>query len=628
MPSKFLPLLFTGTLLAQEPVTELAPLQIVAPDVADGIGRQALARRPQRTLGEALEQLPGFSNRSFGPGVGQPVIRGQAGPRVKVMRNSLGTNDLSSVSPDHALGVETLSLERIEVLRGPDTLRYGSGIIGGMVNVVDGRIPRRLPDHPIESGGEYRYDSPSDGHTGKALLDLGAGPLALHLEGMRRDNGDLATGRGKLENTSGKTRSGSAGISWVGEQGFAGAATERLENDYGIPTADGEKVRIDLKQTRYDLRSRWFPESPGFDTVEAGININDYRHVEFENGRRGTLWRRKAIESRLELSHSLLGTPGHLGFQSHWGKLSAEGDEAILPPTESEAYALFVEEQIPLKALTLTLGGRLEHRRIQAEGFPLRRDLPLSGAIAAGWNRGGHRLELSLTATQRAPTPQELYVFGIHNATRSFEIGDPRLDPEQSFQLQLGYRLDHTLFSAEIDLFQYWVNDYIFFQNAGMSDPESGLPVFRARQRNAVFSGYEARLEFPLRESGDGDLTLELFSDYTRGRFRSGGDVPRMPPLRYGLALDFTSGGLNLDLRLTRAEPQDHPGNHEVSTPGYVLLDLGGEYTLNVGNRSRISLFTRLTNLLDQTVRHSTSYLRAIAPAAGRGVTAGVNLKF
>ncbi len=578
-------------------------------------------------FGETLQQLPGFSNRSFGPSVGQPVIRGQAGSRVRVMRNSLATNDLSAISPDHTLGLEILSVERIEMLRGPQTLRYGSGLIGGMINVVDGRIPEHLPDHPAELSGEYHYDSPSDGHSGKALLDLGAGPFAFHLEGMRRSNGDLETGRGRLDNTSGVIRSGSAGASWViGEQGFAGAAVERLENDYGIPSDDGEKVNIELRQTRYDLRARWFPASPLIDNLEAGININDYRHVEFEDGQRGTVWTLQTIESRLELTHTFFDMEGSLGFQSNDGELSAKGDEAILPQTESEAYALFINEQLSLGAFTVSLGGRVEHRRINADGFSFRRDLPVSGAITATWTHGDLRLALSFTSTQRAPNPQELYVFGIHNATRSFEIGDSGLDPEQAFQLQLGYRLDHALFSAEIDGFHYWIDDYIFFRHSGATDPVSGFPVFHASQRNAAFSGYEARLAIPLRENGGANLTLELFSDYTRGRFESGGDVPRMPPLCYGMALEFSGGGLQLNLRLTRAEPQNHPGSHETPTPGYVLLDIGGEYAVTAGDRTRLNVLVRLTNLLDQTIRHSTSYLRDIAPAAGRGITVGIRL--
>ena len=628
MSTKLLPMLIAGSALAQQPATELAPLEIIAPESKDGIvvTEDQFSHTPHRTLGEILGKLPGFSNRSFGPSVGQPVIRGQVGPRTKVMRNSLGTNDLSSVSPDHALGLETLSIERIEILRGPATLRYGSGLIGGTINVVDGRIPENLPDHPLELSGGYHYDSPSDGHSGKALVDLGAGPLALHLEGMRRSNGDLQTGRGRLDNTSGEVRSGSVGASWVGAQGFVGAATERLEKDYGIPSADGEKADIELRQTRYDLRARWYPASPHIDALEAGVNINDYRHVEFEDGQRGTLWLRRAVESRLELTHTLFGTGGSLGFQSRYGELSAEGEEAILPPTESEIYALFINQQLSLDAFTFSLGARVEHRRIDAKDFSLRRDLPVSGAIAASWNHGNHHLELSFTTTQRAPNPQELYVHGVHIATKSFEIGDPSLDLEHSHQLEVGYRLERTLLAAEINLFQYWIDNYIFFNNTGEIDPESGYFIFRARQKDAFFRGFEAKLDFTLFDNRFGNLDLMLFSDYTRGRFEAGGDIPRMPPLRYGLALNFEHDGFDLNLRLTRAESQDHPGNNEAFTPGYVLLDLGGKYRFQVGKRTQIVLYAQLINLLDQTVRDSTSFLRTIAPGPGRGFNAGIRL--
>lgn len=632
-PKLLAPLLFSSAAIAQQAV-ELTPLTVTAaPEHGSGrtvVEREVFQRQLRRTLGETLAQLPGFTNQSFGPGVGLPVIRGQSGPRVRVLQNSLGVNDLSQISPDHAVGLEPLLAERIEVLHGPAALRYGSGIIGGLVNVLDARIPQQMPARPVEFAGEYRYDTAADEQAGAARLDGGLDRLAFHLDGLRRARGDLATGSGGLRNTDGEVRNGSAGISWVGKQGFVGAAINRLENAYGIPAADEEKVRIDLKQTRHDFRSRWDNPFPLIETLFLGFSHTDYRHLEIEASERGTLWTRRSYESRLELTHAPLGPlAGSAGFQSSNSDLAAMGEEAIVPRTDSENHALFIHERLEQGPLTCELGARVEHQQTDADGHKLRRDLLASGAAAVTWQADDrNRLSLAFTSTQRAPAPQELFTFGVHNATQSFEVGDPNLRMEHSNQLELGYRFESARVTAEINLFHYWIDGFIFFRNTGEIDAESDLPIFAATQQDTAFKGFEAKFHLPLFTTTHGDLDLILFGDYTRGRFRSGGDVPRMPSLRYGFELDFHRDDGRVFLRLTRAASQDHPGHNEAPTPSYVLLNLGSEYRIPTGNRTQLTIFAQASNLLDQTVRNSTSFLRTIAPEPGRGVQVGMRVGF
>lgn len=631
-PKLLLLLLCSSAAIAQQPV-ELTPLTITAaPEQGSGrtvLERAVFQRQLRRTLGETLEQLPGFSNQSFGPGVGLPVIRGQSGPRVRVLQNSLGVNDLSSISPDHAIGLEPLLAEQIEVLHGPAALRYGSGIVGGLVNVLDARIPKQLPERPVVFAGEYRYDSTAAEQAGAARLDGGLGRFALHLDGLRRARGELATGSGVLRHTDGDARSGSAGISWVGKQGFAGAAINRLENTYGIPTAEAEQTQIDLKQTRYDFRSRWDTPFSWMEALFLGFSHNDYRHLEIEAGERGTLWTQGSYESRIELTHAPLGPlSGSLGFQSRHGNLSALGEEAIVPRTDTETYALFIHELVAQGPFTYELGARLEHQQTEAENHRARRDLPVSGAAAVTWQADKHRLSLAFTSTQRAPAPQELFSFGVHTATQSFEVGNPELDLEHANLLELGYRFEHPIATAELNFFHYWIDDFIFFRNTGRVDEESALPILIASQQDAIFKGLEAQLHFPLLTTTHGDLNLTLFGDYTRGRFSSGGDTPRMPPLRYGFELNFQGAEGQVFVRLTRAESQDHPGQNEAPTPGYVLLNLGGEYLIPTGHPTQLVIFAQATNLLDHTVRNSTSFLRTIAPEPGRGAQVGVRVGF
>ncbi|WP_317706365.1 TonB-dependent receptor [Methylomarinovum caldicuralii] len=272
---------------------------------------------------------------------------------------------------------------------------------------------------------------------------------------------------------------------------------------------------------------------------------------------------------------------------------------------------------------------RLEWQRLQAQGRAPRRDFLPSGALEAVWRPDDNQsLSLAYTATARAPSPEERYAFGVHAATQRFEIGAPGLKPERSHQLELGYRFRSARLEADLTLFHHWVRDYVFFRATGGSDPESGLPVFAAAQEDAVFRGLEASVRLNLLALDQGDLDLTLFGDRVRGRLSQGGDVPRMPPLRYGMELGLYRADGSLALRLTRAEAQDHPGRLEVPTPAYLRLDVGGEYRLALGEGRGLTLFARGTNLLDQTIRSATSPLRTIAPEAGRGAEAGFRLEF
>lgn len=635
----------SGVALAHQTTVELTPLTVTAAHER-GAGRTVLEkevfqRSLRRTLGEMLEQLPGFSNQSFGPGVGLPVIRGQSGPRVRVLQNSLGTNDLSQISPDHAIGLEPLFAEQIEVLHGPAALRYGSGIVGGLVNVHDSRIPEEPLARPMIGIGEYQYDSTADEHAGVARLSAGLGPVVLRADGARRARGDLATGSGSLANTAGDDRSGSLGLAWVKDFGFVGASLQRLEKNYGVPSLAEEEHKspgeidepeksIDLKQTRHELRAGFKNAWAWAEEVRLGYSHTDYRHLELEGSARGTLWTQKSHESRLELSHIPVGLArGSFGFQSRHGSLQAQGEEAVVPRTDTESYAAFVAEHLDFWPWEIDLGARIEHVQTHAQSFNARRDLPVSGAASLTWNAADfHRLTLAFTSTQRPPAAQELYSFGVHPASQAFEIGNPKLNREHSHQLELGYRFEHPALTAEANFFHYWVNDYIFFQHTAQRDEKSGLPILLVSQQDAVFKGFEAQLHWPLLTTAYGALDLILFGDYTRGRFQNGSDVPRMPPWRYGFELKFHREQGQIFLRLTRAEPQDHPGQNEAPTSSYVLLNLGGEYRIPAGDRLQLVLFARATNLLDQTVRNSTSFLRTVAPEPGRGAQVGIRIGF
>jgi iron complex outermembrane receptor protein len=631
---------------------------------------QELRTKVGGTLGETLKQEPGITSQSFGPGVGTPVIRGQAGPRVRVMQNGIGNNDASNLSPDHANGVEPILAERIEVLRGPATLLYGSGAIGGMVNVIDNRIPEKMPDHPVGGAAEQRYDSALDQTASTVKLEGGGGHFAYHVDGFYRDSGSMEIGgrgiaeqaaratdpslegtpvlqnpKGFVPNTHARGKGGSVGFSWIGDPGYAGASINRLENNYGIPPdgTGGGPIRIDLTQTKYDFRGAL---NQPFDFAEAlrlKFGYTDYKHVEMDEGVPGTTFTNQTYESRLEFQHKPVGPlRGVAGFQSINSDFAAFGEEAVVPQSKIDNYGLFLVESFEAGSVTYELGARAEHQTIKPDGGRSRNYTPMSGSASALWKVDDrNQLSLALTQSQRAPQVQELFIDGVHEATRSYERGDADLTKEVSYNLDLAYRFKADWVRAEIDLFHNWVSDYIYQQRTGgvfnegleafeslCSSPGDCLPILQTRQADAIFKGFEGKLVFPLMENRYGLVDLTLFGDYTRGEFVRGGDVPRMPPLRYGFQLDYGRNEWSANLRLTRGERQENPGENESETPGYLRLDIGAQYQVKAFRDANLLVFAKGNNLLDENIRNSTSYLRNFAPEPGRGAEVGLRISY
>lgn len=656
-----------------EEVVVSAPLPQKISDAARPVtvlSDEELRVRMGNTLGETLGQEPGVTSQSFGAGVGMPVIRGQTGPRVRVMQNGIGNGDVSNFSPDHANSVEPVQAERIEVLRGPATLLYGSGAIGGVVNVIDNRIPEHLPEHPVGGAAEQRYDSALDETASAFKLEGGAGNLALHIDGFFREHGDLQIGgssiaedaaraldpslqgtpvlqnsRGHIDNTQARAKGGSVGLSWVGEPGFAGVSINRLENLYGIPTdgTGGGAIRIDLQQTKYDFRGALNQPFAFAEALRMKFGYTDYQHVELDGAVAGTTYVNKTYESRLELRHQPIGPlRGVVGFQSVNSDFAAFGEEAIVPQTKTDTYGLFAVESIEMGRVIYELGARAEHQTLEPQGLNSRFYTPMSGSASASWKIDeGNQLNLAITQSQRAPQVQELFTNGVHEATRSYERGDAHLEKEVSYNLDLGYRFKTDRVRAEVDLFHNCVSNYIYQQRAAAvfnegieafesacSTPGECLPILDSRQGDAIFKGFEAKLVLPVLENRYGAVDLTLFSDYTRGELVSGGDVPRMPPLRYGLQLDYAQNDWSANLRLTRGEPQQRAGDNETPTAGYLLLNLGAQYQVQAFQDAHLLVFAKANNLLDENIRNSTSYLRNFAPEPGRGAEVGLRVSY
>ena len=646
-----------------EDVQELEEVVVTAQEANDSnsvvpvtvLSDEDLRLKVGHSIGETLKNELGITSQSFGPGVGTPVIRGQSGARVRVLSNGIGSNDVSAISPDHATSTEPLLAERIEVLRGPGTLLYGSGMIGGVFNVIDNRIPAKLPDRLLGGALEQRFDSVSDETSTVLKIEGGKSNLAYHLDGFFRDRNNLDIGgqaidvtaakatdstlnvshntKGFINNTSAHAISGSAGVSLVGDPGFAGISINRLENNYGIaPDGSGTEItRIDLKQSKYDFKSELNKPFGFAESLRMKLGYTDYQHTEIADGEPGAFFTNKSYESRLELTHTPIGIfRGVLGFQalaSDFAALDKSTNGVIVPRTQTHSYGVFALESFDIGAFTTQLGIRVEDTTLDPEGHTNLNYTPVSASASSLWKiNDNNSLNLAVTRSQRAPQVQELLVNGFHDATRSFERGNLNLREETSYNLDLGYKFNSSWVRAQIDLFHNWANNYIYQQRNG--EFIMGAPVLETRQADASFMGYESKLVFPLVANDLGFVDLTLFSDYTRGQFDKGADVPRLPPLRFGFQLDCTKGNWSSNLRLTRGEAQNHPGNNDTATAGYVLLNLGAEYQVLDLKGADVMVFAKANNLLNENIRNSTSYLRNFAPEPGRGVELGFRVSY
>lgn len=621
------------------------------------ISGSELRRRIASTLGDTLKEEQGVSFSSFGPGVGQPVLRGQGAPRVLVLQNSMSVADASNTSGDHANATEPVLAERIEVLRGPATLLYGSGAIGGVVNVIDNRVPREVP-RQTSGAAEYRYGSNAELGVAAARLETGADKLALHLDGFTRHGSDVeipgnsasdgSGTSGYIANSETDASSATAGMAWMLDRGFAGLAVNRLENDYGIPPGShgheghaDEDVRIDMSQTRYDGRIEIGDPLRGVELLRTYLTYTDYQHDELEGEEVGTQYGADTWDGRLEAVHRLGDRlHGALGLQGHQREFRAVGEEAFVPSSDSESWGIFLIEDLHLGRVVWEFGARYNRDGHDPRGGQESLDFDTYSLSASGlWSPDDRQtLKLALSSAERAPTTEELYSDGVHVATRSYEIGDQQLDPERSLNVDLGYHLHAGAMDLVLEAFYNEYERYIYQEETGAvfdpdsetiaasclaADPDECLQVLQWTAADARFRGAEARLALELAAG----FELQFFGDYVRGELDGGGSVPRMPPGRYGTGLAWRGGAWDLSTRITRVLGQDRMGGSTESVDGYTLLAAYAEYAVS-GYGAEWTFFLRGENLLDEEIRNASSLLRDVAPEPGLNVEAGVRLAF
>lgn len=587
------------------------------------------------TLGETVAKQPGVQTTYFGPGVGRPVIRGLDGPRVGVLSNGASSGDVSTVSQDHAVSIEPFLADQIEVLKGPATLLYGSGAIGGVVNVVDGRIPERLPERPLSGRAELRGNDAANERTGMARIDIGAGDFVLHADGTYRDTDDYDGPDGKIANSFLTTKSGSLGGSWIADRGFIGIALSRFLDHYGNPAEPGDAeageagVTLKLQQTRYDLKSGLNLDAGAIEAVRFNASHVDYTHTEFEGDEVGTVFLSQSNEGRIELVQSeIAGWRGAFGLQFLRRDFQAVGEEAFVPQTLTRSYGLFGMQQREWDSVKLDLGARIDrHATDPADGAkrnfsPLSLSAGMAFKLAEGWH-----LNLNLDRAQRAPAEEELFANGPHVATESFEIGLPDADKETSNQFELGLHFHSDFVDAKLSGYVNRFNDYIYLADTGLT--EDDLPVRQWSQADARFHGFEGEALFKLSEGATGHYDLRVWGDTVRASLDDGGgNLPRIAPARAGIDLKWSADAWRASIGAARYFKQDRTAAFETPTDGFTLVNAHLSYTLDGSDTTSWEFFADGTNLTNQTARLSTSYIKDKAPLPGRAIAFGVRAFF
>ncbi|MEM7282106.1 MAG: TonB-dependent receptor [Pseudomonadota bacterium] len=670
---------------AKEPIDEVVvrahPLSAekIAQPVAV-LKDEELGRALAPSIAETLNELPGVHSSSFGQAVGRPVIRGLGGARVKTTEDRIDSLDVSVSSPDHVTTIEPFAAKSIEVLKGPATLLYGTGAIGGVVDVHTGRIPHEVPD---QFGGKVQIRGADNAsrQTAAASFDGGSGNFAFHLDAFYRDadeydipgfaesaalreleeleeeehegeeeeegHDEEEEAFGVLPGSQLRTTGAAFGVSRVSDRGFFGIAVSRYEADYGLPghgheeeghdEEEGEEEEghdeeeegnplLDLAQTRIDLEAGVNAPFAGFKTFNFRVGYNDYEHTEFEgNGEAGTVFATEALEGRVELLHEqAAGFDGAMGIQFSTREFSALGEEAFVQPVDTQTFGIFYVGQRDFGNTGFEIGARYEHVEHEPTvGASRSFDL---GAISFGliqplsdsWTLSGQ-----LDYSNRAPVAEELFSDGPHLATNSFEIGDPNLDEESAVNVSAALAYQQESFDFAINAYYTDFSDFIYEVATG--EEEDGLPILEWRQEDAEFRGVEVDFGWNAAEWSGGGMRWDLGFDLVRASLDNGfnRNVPRIPPRRYRIGTLMTWDNFSAEVVWRRIESQRRFGAEELPTDGYNDLRIHLAYAMDFGDNN-LELFLTGRNLTDDEQRYHTSFIKDLAPQPGRTIEAGV----
>ncbi|WP_114520924.1 TonB-dependent receptor [Altererythrobacter sp. ZODW24] len=664
--------------------TGLEQLDILAgSSVIEGV---ELQRELDGQLGSVLEKLPGVTSSGFAPGASRPVIRGFSGERVKVLVDGIGAIDASNTSDDHAVSVDPLTIDRIEVLRGPAVILYGSQAIGGAVNVIDKRIPLRVPDEAFHLDSILSADTATGLLEGGASIDVPLGPnFVVHANGSYRNTDDIEVGgftnsaalraelleeadeeegegefeeaeefreaaaqRGVLANSATETWNVDVGFAFIDGDSNLGAAFGIYDTSYGVPGRPGtghhhgeegeegaeeeeegeEVVTIGLRQERADMRAELALGDGFFSQLRGRVGYSNYTHTEFEGDEIGTVFDVEGIEARLELVQNPTDKRGgSFGLQYTARDFEAIGEEAFVAPNRTNQFAVFGLQEFNFGPVQLEGALRYEKTDVSSNQLGVERDFDaVSGALSLAYEtQGGLRFGITGSRAERAPAAEELFANGPHIATQQFEIGDTNLYKEKSWGAEAFVRGNVGPATVSIAVFKSWYDDFIFLSATG--DEEDDLPVFQITQDEVTYSGIEGEISFPLISEGPVKLVADLRGDYIKAELEDGTPLPRIPALNFLGALEAQTGPLDIRGEVQWFDSQNDVAPFETATDGFTLVNASITWR-PFTERPNVSLMLQADNIFDVIGRRHTSFTKEFVPVVGRNFRVSLRTSF
>ncbi|MEJ0084839.1 MAG: TonB-dependent receptor [Pseudomonadota bacterium] len=604
--------------------------------IVDSVDREEILKSGGANIADALANIPGVTGSSFAAGASRPVIRGFDANRVRTLEDGIGSFDVSDVGPDHGVPIDPLSAQRIEVVRGAATLRYGSQAIGGVINAINNRVPTRLPDDAFNAEFTGMYGTNADTRQGSALVDARLGQFAIHADGFKRDMGDYDIPGGTMSNSYFRGDGYSLGGSYLFDQNRIGAAVIHYDSKYGIP---GEDTFIDMQQTKELLRSSFATQIGAWQTLTVEGGHADYEHSERDpaTGEALATFKDDEYDGRAEALFGAVGpfSAAAIGAQVQSRDFSALGEGAnYLLPTTTKTVAAFVFTDAPLSPrLHLHSGARVESVKI--EGTPVtdvgtaREFTPLSASAGLLFNAtDALRLGLTLSSAARAPAQTELFARGPHDGPATFETGNAMLDIERANAIEGTLRYDSDKTRFEGALWGTKFDNYIIGSLTGRTCDEDGncefgddeeLKELNYEQAGAKFWGAEAKVTFDLLENAGGTLNAITLADYVRARLDDGGNVPRISPYHVGAGLSWDGRAVDGGFLLKYTGRQDDVAFAETPTAGFVSLDAQASWRPMANNPEfEIALVGR--NLTDRTQRNAVALNKDDVILPGREV--------
>ena len=633
-----------------------------------------LSRIKDSSLGNTLKGTPGVTNAGYGDAIGRPVIRGMDSNRIQILNNGVQLNDVSAMSGDHSVAIDTLSAEQIEIVRGPAAVIYGGGATGGVINIIDNRI-----HSDYYEGIMGAYDLGTGGanneQAGSFLIDYGINDIMLHIDGYDRSSKNLKIpgfsvskeladsdpefsrdqyGDGTLTNSYVESWGGSFGASKITDQGYTGLSYSKHQMEYGIPIEDGAYIDMDLD--KYDFKLERKNIVKNIDNFKFAFSYSDYYHKEVEpEGDIGTDFLDKQFDGKIEFAHSLFNTSGVIGIDAGQGRFSKENGAPLIANNQNQDIAIYFLEDFTFNNHTLSFGFRQGYTNYDGNSFTS--DDGCSQATVNG-NCGGTELSTSfdqseedfyvtnasvgtvfnfsanwsiafnLNHTERAPSMNELFTYGEHHATETVEQGDRNLKKERSNGIDTTIAWQDGDTKLSFSPFYTRFDDYIALINTGAvqyhaeEGEDEELPVYQYQSVPAEFFGFE----FEGSKKLNANYSADIWGDYVRAKNKDGGNMPRIPAMRLGAGLDYQWNRFNAGADLIHVFEQDKLAANELKTDDYTDLSAYISFALPVD--ADISLSVKGTNLLDTEQRNSTSILKDKTPAGSRAVIFGLTGTF